>query len=755
MRIVNILIFSIILSNSIYGKNNKLYKNPTVPIERRVENLLKQMTIEEKVYQLCALRLGDGDEIFKTSGNYSIDYIQDQMGTHGVGHISAATSDMYALKAVKTANEIQRIAIEKTRLGIPTMINDEALHGIKGDGATCYPQAIALSCTWNTDLMAEIATAIGIETKSRGIRQVLSPVLDLARDPRHGRMEETFGEDPLLAARFGVAFIKNIQAQGIVCTPKHFLANFVGEGGRDSKSITISERELREIHMIPYKAAVMEGGAKSIMAAYNSIDGIPCHANKWLLNNILRKEWGFTGYTVSDWGGIGHLYGMHRVVNSIQEAAILGVKSGLDVDLPRIKNYITLIESVKKGQIKESEIDENVRRILRVKFEIGLFDAPYVNEEKAAELQDAPQFKTLSHKAARQSIVLLKNENNILPLKAGKIAVIGPNANKLQLGGYSARKVKGDTPLSAIKKEFGENSEIFYAEGCKLTGSDKSGFEAALEAAKKSDKVVLVMGGEYYVTGGETLDRVDMNLMGVQEELIKEIIALNKPTVVVLNDGRPSTISNWVDKVDGVIMMFFAGEEGGTALAEILSGKVNPSGKLSVTFPRNTGQLPMPLLNRPYGREGNFAEYPELRKESPESFVRNYRYYPLFPFGYGLSYSSFKYAEPILSDTYISKNQSIHLKIDITNESERDGDEIVQLYLSDLVCRISQPQRRLIDFKRVSIPAKTTKTVDFKIPYESLAFLNEKYQAEVEPGKFELFIGCNSLKGFAKIITAK
>jgi len=731
------------------------YMNPNLLIEKRVEDLLNRMTLKEKVYQMCALRLGDGDEIFKSSGNYSVAYIREQMADHGVGHISCPTTDMTESNSVKTINEIQKVAVEETRLGIPTLVNDEALHGIKGSGASSYPQAIALSCTWNLPLMAEIGDAIGQEALSRGIRQILSPVLDLARDPRHGRMEETYGEDPFLASKFGVEYIKNVQNHGIICAPKHFLANFAGEAGRDSKEINLSERELREIHLVPYQAAIIEAKAKSLMAAYNSIDGIPCHANKWLLDDVLRKEWKFTGFVVSDWSGINHLYGTHRVVNSLDDAAIMASNAGLDVDLPRLKSYLTLIESVKEGKIKETDIDENVKRILRVKFEIGLFEHPYIDIKDSTKVQDISKYRQLALKAAEQSIILIKNKGKVLPLKAGKIAVIGPNADKLQLGGYSARNVKGLTPYQAIENEFRNVATVLYAKGCNLTGNDKTGFPNAISTAKQADVIILVMGGSYGLTGGESQDRVDLNLMGVQEELINEIALLGKPVIVVLNDGRPSTMSHWVDKVDGIVMMFFAGEEGGKALAEILSGKVNPSGKLTVTFPRNTGQLPMPLLCRPYGREGTLAEYPELEKEKPFTTEKLNRYYPLYPFGYGLSYSNFEYSVPSFSKDTLSIGDSISINVNIANNSQFNGDEIVQFYFTDLICRISQPQKRLIGFKRITIPAGEIKTVHFNLTYNDLAFLNEKYQKEVDPGDFEIFIGKNATEGIIKRITVK
>lgn len=730
------------------------YKNPALPVEKRVNDLIARMTLEEKVYQMCALRLGDGDEIFKSSGVYSIDYIRQQMKTHGTGHISCPTTDMNAALGVKTVNEIQKVAVEETRLGIPTLINDEALHGVKAFGATSYPQSIALSCTWDLPLMKKITDAIGKEAYSRGIRQALSPVLDLARDSRHGRMEETYGEDPYLASRFAVEFIKNVQQNGVICTPKHFAANFVPSNGLDAANVSLSERELREIHLVPYKAAITEAHAKSIMAAYNAIDGVPCHANKWLLTDLLRKEWGFTGYTVSDWSGVVHTMGMHKIAESKGEAAVICANAGMDVDLPRYKAYVELIEQVKNGNIKQSVIDESVKRILRVKFEIGLFEHPYIEDTtQATKLCNAPEFRALAKKAAEESIVLLKNKNNVLPITAlvKNIAVIGPNADKVQLGGYSSAGVPGVSPLDGIKNIFGSTATIRYAKGCTLTDNDTTGFEEAVNIAQQSDIALLVMGGEYSVTGGESQDRIDLNLMGVQEELIKKISSLGKPVIVVLNDSRPVTMLNWIDKVDAVLLMFPAGEEGGNALAEIVAGKVNPSGKTTVTIPRHTGQIPLTQITRPYGREGSVAEYPETKVKG---IVSKDRYYCLYPFGFGLSYTTFQYGNIKFGKDKFSMDEKIELSVNITNTGSRDGDEIVQLYFTNLHTKhISQAPRQLRAFQRLNIPAGATKTVTFTLNPSDLSYLDENLKPKVDAGDFEIFVGGNSVEGVTNKFT--
>lgn len=717
------------------------YQNPKLSVEKRVDDLIGRMTLEEKLQQMSAVLMGEGTEIFQDNGNYSIQDVRDKMENSCVGHLSCPTTSMPAGQAAKMGNLIQKIAIEESRLGIPVVIDAEALHGCRASGATSYPQAIALGCTWNPELMARIADGIGQESYSRGIHQVLSPTLDLARDPRHGRVEECYSEDAYLTSRMGVEFIKGVQKNGVICTPKHFAANFVNDGGRDSGNAGMSERELREIHLPPFRAAVQEAGVKSMMVAYNAIDGVPCSANRWLLNDVLRDEWGFDGYVVSDWSSVSHAFTYHKIAPTHAEAAALCAKAGMDVELPHFAEYIKLAEMVDAGKITEREIDENVRHILRVKFQMGLFDHPYVDESKADKLCDAPQFRALALEAARQSIVLLKNDQDILPLKeARKIAVIGPNANEAQLGGYSAQNVKAVSPLQGIKNIFGSRAEITYARGCGVVGNDKNGFAEAMKMASEADVCVMVMGGVNWVTGGETRDRNTIDLMGVQEELIQEVAKTGKPMVVVLVDGHPVTMTRWMDKAQAIIMMFYAGEEGGNALAEILSGKVNPSGKLSVTYPRNVGDLPMCLWHRPYGREGNIVEY-------GQDAIPKSRYFPLYPFGYGLSYTTYEYGNLKLKNNKLAKGEDLHFTIEVTNKGKVDGDEIVQVYLTDLYCRITQSEKKLKAFKRVHIPAGQTRKVEFCLPYSDLAFLNEKLEPEVESGDFEIMVGPDCMKG--------
>lgn len=730
-----------ILSSGIYSQK---YKDPDLDVEVRVDDLLKRMTLEEKVYQLCALYLSEGDEIYRSTKSYSIDKIEDKV-LKGFGSISVPTREMYAEEAAKVNNALQKIAIEKTRLGIPLLINEEALHGMVGKGACSFPQPIGLASTWDLELMERLCDAIGKEIKSRGVNQVLSPTLDLGRDPRHGRFGETYGEDPLLVSMMGGRFIENIQKYNVICTPKHFVANFNGEGGREAANIELSEKSLRESHLLPYEYVVKHCGALGIMAAYNAINGVPCSANHWLLNDVLRKEWGFKGVVVSDWSGVPHLYNNHKCVDNRREGAVRALRAGLDIDLPREYAYRMLIEAVKNGELEEKELDKNVGRVLRVKFMLGLFENPYVDESKAKFYQDHEEHRKIALEAARKSIVLLKN-NGVLPVNNGvkKIAVLGPNANAVRLGGYSATGVKAKTPLECLKAAFGNSVELVYEKGVGLIQFSQDEIEKAVKVAKESDMLLLFMGGGPG-TGGESVDRMDLSLMGAQEDFILRMSELNKPMVVVLVDERPVIVRKWIDKVDALVMMWYAGEEGGNAIADILKGVCNPSGKLPCTFPLYTGQCPLYYSYYPYGRESRTAEIKGLKAD-------NLRYDFQFPFGFGLSYTKFEY-----SNLEVEGEGTLHpvITVDIKNVGEKAGDEIVQLYLSSKSNRIVRRVKELKSFKRIHLNPKEKKKVIFELKESDFMFLNESMKHEIDEGEYQCLVGCNSEEGLIKTFLVK
>lgn len=494
------LILSLALSAMGQVKKGKpKYLNPKLPIAQRVDDLIKRMTLEEKVAQLqCEIRETQGKDIF---------------GEEGIGGLGIILRPLAAKEAAEKANRLQKTALEKTRLGIPIIMHDEALHGLIGRDATSFPQAIALASTWNTDLMGRVARVIGKETRSRGIQQALSPVVNIARDARWGRVEETYGEDPYLTSCMGVAFCKGLESEGVITTPKHYAAN-VGDGGRDSNPIHFSERLLREIYFPAFKACFQEANAGSVMAAYNSLDGLPCSANKWLLTDVLRKEWGFKGFVVSDYGSVGGIRTLHHTAATKEETAKQAVEAGLDMELPVIDIYgEPLLQAVKEGLVPESTIDRSVERILTSKFRLGLFENPYVDPQLAASINISPDHRALALEAAREAIVLLKNEDNVLPLSKNikSIAVIGPNADVVRLGGYSGFRMNVVTVLEGIRNRVSPNTVVRYEKGCELGGLPAIPAEYLIPADAKAGENGLK--GEYFnnmnLSGTPTLVRVD------------------------------------------------------------------------------------------------------------------------------------------------------------------------------------------------------------------------------------------------------
>jgi beta-glucosidase len=729
---------------------NPVYLNKNIAIEERVEDLLNRMTLEEKVNQMVAIGdfhtidifiieegrfdFGHMEEALFGSifekGEFSFQKAKKEIGK-GLGQLSIIGRYCTPKNGAKRANEIQKFAKEHTRLGIPIMIHDECLHGLMALGSTSYPQAMGLASTWDDELMEEIAVAIGKEAKSRGIRQCLSPTINIARDPRCGRTEETYGEDPYLTTRMAVAFVKGIQSQGVVATPKHFTANFVGDGGRDSNAIHLSEKILREIYFPAFKACVKEANALSIMAAYNSLDGVPCSTNKWLLTDVLRKEWGFRGIVVSDYYSVLDIYEKHKTAENRGEAGKQAAEAGLDMELPHHVCYPELVELAKEDKMSVEAIDECVRRILWIKFWLGLFDDPYVDPEYAEKICDCSKHRQLALRAAQKAIVLLKNNQNILPLKKKlkSIAVIGPNASEVRLGGYSVKDIKVVTPLEGIRNRAPKNLAINYSQGCDVIGKSKQGFQDAVNIAQASDIAVLFMGNSDK-TEGESRDRSDLDLPGVQEELIQEICNTGTPVIVVLISGSVVTMDKWIDRVQAVIEAWYPGEEGGNAIADILFGNCNPGGRLPITLAKTTGQLPLYYNYKPSGR---VDDYVDLRGEQAQ-----------FPFGYGLSYTTFKYGKPRLENSSIHKHESTSVLVDVTNTGKVPGDEVVQMYIRDKVSSVSRPVKELKGFKKISLKPGESKTIALTISPESLSFINKNLEYTVESGDFEIMIGNSS-----------
>jgi beta-glucosidase len=527
-----------------------------------------------------------------------------------------------------------------------------------------------------------------------------------------------------------VAFVHGLQDQGVVATPKHFAANFVGDGGRDSHPIHFSEQLLREIYLPAFEAAIREGGALSIMAAYNSIDGIPCSADHWLLTELLKEEWGFKGYVVSDYGSVEHIYTKHNVAASFAEAGKRALEAGLDVEFPNVVGFGDgLIDGLRQGAVSVAALDEAVRRVLETKFLIGLFDKPYVDEKRVNEVNHTDEHRALALRAARESIVLLKNTGEVLPISpyGYSIAVIGPLADRLALGGYTWDRVPRQqvvTPLEGMRA-LAANTNIYYAEGCKLTRAIPNGIEAAASTARGCDLAVIIVGNSSE-TEGEGRDRSDLSLPGVQAELVKAVAATGVPTVVVLINGSPIIMKDWIDTVAAVVEAWYPGEQGGTAIAEVLFGQTNPSGKLTISFPRNIGQLPLYYNAKPSGRDQGYAD------ESGTA---------LFPFGHGLSYTSFAYRGLEITPT---DGPAFTIRCEVENSGEQEGDEVVQLYVHDVLSTYSRPAKELKGFQRLHLEPGESKQVSFDLPASRLGYYTRQGKYVVEPGVFSILVGSSS-----------
>jgi len=740
------------------------YKDASFSIEERLEDLLSRMTLEEKVAQLQGYFLRDSVSV-DSEGN--LIGIKDTTEIdHGAGTFSARgfwRVFRSPREQVRWINAIQKYMIEKTRLGIPVFVFGEALHGFMANGATSFPQAIALGSTWDTVLVEQVYTAAALEARSRGTTQVLSPVLDLAREPRWGRTEECFGEDPYLVSRMGMAAVFGFQGRGktidmhhVAATLKHFAGHGQPEGGRNIAPVNYSEREFRETHLYPFEVAVTKAHARSLMASYNEWDGIPNHVNKKLLTDILRGEWGLNGFVMSDGGGMDVTYEVHRAAKDVTESGVLSIEAGLDYDLSSRGCFRNLVEEVRKGRVSEEAIDRAVRGILRVKFECGLFDHPYVDADFMEKVTRCEAHRALALKAAHEAMVLLKNENATLPFDSTRIrtlAVIGPNAVGIHLGGYSPVPMEGIDVLTGLKEFAKGKFQVLYAEGCKLTlnkewhwrvnenpilstpEQDARLIREAIKIAKKSDAVVLVLGENELIcreawSEAHLGDREDLGLVGQQEALADAILKLKKPTVVLLFNGRPLAIPRLVEKAPALIECWYLGQETGRAVADVLFGKVNPSGKLTVTIPRSVGQLPCY-----YNHKGSrFREY--VLADSK----------PLFPFGFGLSYTPFEYANLKIKPQRISLTDTAEVSVEIRNSGTRAGDEIVQLYIHALYSLPTRPVKELKDFARISLQPGETKTVRFRLTPDKLAIFGMDMKRFVPKGEYEIMVGKNSVE---------
>lgn len=848
------------------------YRNKTLPIDKRVNDLLSRMTLEEKFWQLFMIP-GDLDNAKPDQYKNGIFGFQVSAGAKGdaAGQLLSYNTKENAQLVAKKINSIQKYFVEQSRLGIPIIAFDEALHGLVRDGATAFPQAIGLAATWDTTLMQQVATQIAKETKQRGIRQILSPVVNIASDVRWGRTEETYGEDPFLSSAMGVAFMKSFEQMGIITTPKHFVAN-VGDGGRDSYPIHANERLLDEIYLPPFKAAIQKAGARSIMTAYNSLDGTAASSNHWLLMDKLKKEWGFKGFVISDANAVGGEVVLHYTAKDYAASGEHAINNGLDVIFQTdFDHYKLFIPAFLENKIDTARLNDAVSRVLRAKFELGLFENPYVSKDfKGDELRT--KSKEIARESAKASFVLLKNENQALPItaKTKTIAVFGADAQEARMGGYSGPGTDKVSILAGIKQRAGQRAKVVYAQGADrsavdyqvissdflktkdgqqglnaayfnsltmdakpalsrtdrqidfhwtlfspspelaadfyairwtgtltapetgkfkigLEGNDgyrlyindklvvncwnkqsyhseladydfekgkkyaikveffeangdatiklvwnvgvkndwKAKIQQAVALAKTADMAIAVVG----INEGEFSDRALLSLPGHQEELIKALVATGKPVTVILIGGSAVTMNGWGDGVKAIGSAWYPGEEGGHAVASVLFGDYNPAGRLPITFPQHEAQLPLVYNHKPTGRGNDY---------------NNLSGVPLFPFGYGLSYTTFEYSNFSLSKNEIAKTDSTTLTFTLKNTGSRDGDEVVQLYIRDLLSTVARPVMELKGFQRIRLKAGESKKVSFSITPELLSMLNQEMQTVVEPGDFRIMVGASS-----------
>ncbi|MGA3345765.1 MAG: glycoside hydrolase family 3 N-terminal domain-containing protein [Terracidiphilus sp.] len=744
-----------------------VYKNPSLPSAKRVKDLLSRMTLEEKAAQMMCVWLSKAEKMLDTEGNFDFKKakksFRDGRGLGQVGRPSDAGGGKKAREMAVLTNAIQKFFLENSRLGIPVMFHEECLHGHAAPDGTSFPQPIALGATFNPALVESLFTMTALEARLRGAHHALTPVVDVAREPRWGRVEETYGEDPYLVSRLGIAAVRGFQGeknfrdkQHVLATLKHFVGHGQPESGMNCAPSNVSMRVLQETFLYTFKEALREAGAVTLMASYNEIDGVPSHASKWLLQDVLRKEWGFKGFVVSDYYAIWELgyrpdtHG-HFVAKDKKESCRLAVEAGVNIELPDPDCYLHLVELVKKGALKESQLDDLVAPMLFWKFEMGLFDDPYVDPEEADNVVGCDDHRGLALTAAHEAITLLKNENNLAPLDLSKIktiAVIGPNANRGLLGGYSGVPKQNVTVLEGIKAKVGKRVKVLHSEGCKITvgGSwnidpvvasdpeeDRKAIAEAVRVAKKADVIVLAIGGNEQTSReawalNHMGDRTSLDLIGRQEELVKAMVALGKPVIVFLFNGRPLSINYVAENVPVIYECWYLGQETGRAVADVLFGDYNPGGKLPISVPRSVGHLPAFYNYKPSARRGYLFDDVS----------------PLFAFGYGLSYTSFAIENPRLTKKKIKTDGSAQVLVDVTNTGARAGTEVVQLYIRDLVSSVTRPIKELKGFRKVRLEPGESTTVAFDITPASLSFLDVNMKFVVEPGDFEIMVGNSS-----------
>lgn len=729
---------------------------------QRIDDLLAQMTLDEKLAQLTSCwmyELMSGDHLDMAKVNQRLYY--------GIGQITrpGGASTLSPREIAQAINRLQRFLVEQTRLGIPAIMHEETCCGAMVYGGTMFPQSIGLASTFQPSLVEEMAKVIRRQLLAIGARQGLAPMLDLARDPRWGRVEETFGEDPTLVAHFGVAYIRGLQGEslreGVLATGKHFIGHSMSQGGLNCAPVHMGWYELHDSFLTPFQAAIDEAQLGSIMNAYPELDGEVIATSRRLLTDLLRNKLGFEGLLVSDYEAIQMIHTYHKAAPDLRRAAVLALKAGIDVELPTTVCYGDLLRTaLELGEIDQETIDQAVRRHLQAKFDLGLFDNPYVDEEKVEEVFFNPANQSLARRLARSSLVLLKNDG-LLPLNRSlhTLAVIGPNAHSGRnlLGDYSywaqrelieARQgtleitdkiehPKVHSILEGLQSLMPPDTHIIYAQGCDNLGRDTGGFEEAICAARQADAVVLVLGDRSgflpNCTTGETRDNAWLYLPGVQNELAQAILDTGKPVAVVLVTGRPYVISELAERANAILQAWLPGEEGGMAIAEALLGYYNPGGKLPITFPRSVGQVPLFYNRKPS------ALISHWHGDYVDETVK-----PLFPFGHGLSYTTFAYENLNIYPSQVAPDQIVDISLDVINCGSKPGDEVVQLYIRDEYSSLPRPVKELKGYVRLSLGAGERKRVIFHLPVNQLAFYDQDLQLVLEPGRIQVMVGSSS-----------
>lgn len=748
------------------------YWDASLPVEQRVADLLARMTLEEKLAQMVSIwtnkaAVQDEDNFFdpaKANELYpdGLGFFTRPSDLKGPGSPRVNTPRSIE-ESIRYVNALQKWAREDTRLGIPIMTHEESLHGLAALNATSFPQSIGLASTWDPDLVREVNDYIASEVRARGVHQVLSPVVDVARDPRWGRIEETFGEDPYLVSEMGVAAVEGLQGVGtnrrlqpgqVMATLKHMTGHGQPESGTNIGPAQISERTLREMFFQPFKEVISRTAIDAVMASYNEIDGIPSHSNQWLLGDILRDEWNFEGAVVSDYFAIEEMVSRHKIAEAVPDAAALSLDAGVDIDFPDGASYKFLAQLLAEGRITTEQIDVAVERILTMKFNAGLFEDAFVTDVAPALASNGPEGVALARKAAEKSLILLKN-NGVLPLalpagdqNRAKIAVIGPNADTARLGGYYGIPRKTVSALEGIRNLVGESADITHSPGVRITLDDdwwedevtladpvenRRMIAQAVEAARDADAILLFIGDTEQTSregwaDNHLGDRTSLDLVGEQNELFSALRALGKPIVTVLINGRPPSYPTIAAESDAILETWYAGEQQGTAIADALFGRVNPGGKLPVTVARNVGQLPHVYNHKPSARRGYLFDDKS----------------PLYPFGFGLSYTEFTFGTPSLSSSSVAAGQGVTIRVPITNSGEMEGDEVVQVYLRDDVSSVTRPVKELVGFQRITLQPGETAEVEVAIRPDAFAFWNRAMMRVVEPGTFTLMVGPNS-----------